>query len=159
VSGKRYKKRRMIPATSTDLEPTKATQSTSSITAKYQAEFFSGPLPPPSLLARYNDVVPNGAERLMVMAERQSIHRESMEAQVVSGNVALQKQGNNRAFILALVVILGGIYLMATGKSGWGFAAIITSLTSLVSVFAIAKADQRRERLEKATALTPRKNR
>jgi len=82
-----------------------------------------------------------------------------MESQVVSGNVTLQKQGNNRAFILALVVILGGIYLMATGKSGWGFAAIITSLTSLVSVFAIAKADQRKERVEKSTALTQRRNR
>jgi hypothetical protein len=48
---------------------------------------------------------------------------------------------------------------MATGKSGWGFAAIITSLTSLVSVFAIAKADQRKERVEKSTALTQRRNR
>lgn len=130
-----------------------------SVTARLQAEFFSGPVPPPSLLARYNDVVPNGAERLMAMAERPSAHRESLEAQVVSGNLAIQKQGNNRAFILALVVILGGIYLMATGKSGWGFAAIITSLTSLVSVFAIAKADQRKERVEKVTALAQRRNR
>jgi uncharacterized membrane protein len=159
VSGKRYKKRRITPATPAKLEPPKTAESTSSITARYQAEFFSGPVPPPSLLAKYNDVVPNGAERLMAMAERQSAHRESMESQVVSGNVTLQKQGNNRAFILALVVILGGIYLMATGKSGWGFAAIITSLTSLVSVFAIAKADQRKERVEKSTALTQRRNR
>jgi hypothetical protein len=42
---------------------------------------------------------------------------------------------------------------MATGKSGWGFAAIITSLTSLVSVFAIAKREQRKERIEKSANL------
>lgn len=34
-------------------------------------EAFSGPLPPPAMLAQYNDVVPNGAERIMAMAERQ----------------------------------------------------------------------------------------
>ncbi len=93
------------------------------------------------------------------MAERQSAHRETMEAQVVSANLAIQRQGNNRAFILALIVILGGIYLMATGKSGWGFAAILTSLGSLVSVFAIAKADQRRERAEKSANLAERRRR
>ena len=32
---------------------------------------FSGPLPPPSMLAEYNNVVQNGAERIMVMAEKQ----------------------------------------------------------------------------------------
>jgi uncharacterized membrane protein len=145
VSGKRLKKRSPIPPPAPRQEQTAI--------AQLQAEFFSGPIPPPSYLARYNDVVPNGADRILAMAERQSAHRESLEAQVVAGNLQAQKQGNSRAFILSLVVILGGIYLMATGKSAWGFAAIITSLTSLVSVFAIARREQRKERVERSAAL------
>lgn len=60
----------------------------------------------------------------------------------------MQKQGSNRAFLLALVIILGGIYLMATGKNAWGFAAIIPSIASLVSVFAITYSKQHTERIE-----------
>lgn len=119
--------------------------------AEYRS--FSGPLPPPEVLARYNEVVPNGAERILAMAERQSAHRESLESRVVDGNLANQKSGSLRAFVLALTVILGGIYLMATGRDGWGFAAIIASLTSLITVFAIGRSEQRKEREEKAAAL------
>ena len=93
------------------------------------------------------------------MAERQGLHREELEKQVVEGNLKSAKQGNNRAFILSLVVVLGGIYLMATGKDGWGFAAIITSLTALVSVFAIAKIEQRKERVEKSANLATSRRR
>ena len=31
------------------------------------AQTFSGPLPPPEILAKYNSVVPNAAERIITM--------------------------------------------------------------------------------------------
>lgn len=40
---------------------------------------FRGPLPPPSVLSEYNQVVDNGAERIMKMAENQSTHRIELE--------------------------------------------------------------------------------
>jgi uncharacterized membrane protein len=43
----------------------------------------------------------------MAMAERQSAHRESLEAKVVAGNVASQARGALYAFIICLVTILG----------------------------------------------------
>jgi uncharacterized membrane protein len=73
---------------------------------------FSGPIPPPELLERYNDVIPNGAERIMVMAERQSAHREALEARVINGNVANQTRGSIFGFILSLVAIVGGFVLI-----------------------------------------------
>ena len=36
---------------------------------------FSGPLPPPSILSEYNNIIKNGAERMMKMTENQSGHR------------------------------------------------------------------------------------
>jgi uncharacterized membrane protein len=152
VSGRRRRNRQIIP----QAQP-RATQSTS--LTQVQAEFFSGPIPPPSYLARYNDVVPNGADRIISMAEKQSTHRESLEKQVVEGNLTAQSRGQIEAFILALIVILGGIYLMATGKSGWGFAAIISSLAALVSIFALGKREQKNERVDKANALANRRGR
>ena len=88
-----------------------------SISTVTQSVSFSGPLPPPGLLAQYNDVIPNGAERLMVMAEKQSAHRESLEAKVVAGNVASQARGSHYAFIICLVTIIGGFVLIGMGKN------------------------------------------
>jgi uncharacterized membrane protein len=35
---------------------------------------FSGPLPPPAILAQYNNAVPNAAERILKMAEKEQSH-------------------------------------------------------------------------------------
>lgn len=158
MSGRRNRKQPLVPSKRSDEVGPQAPR-VAAIAASFEAEYFSGPVPPPSLLARYNDVVPNGAERILAMAERQSAHRESIEAQVIAGNISIQKQGNLRAFIISMTVILGGIYVMATGKSGWGFAAILTSLASIASVFVVAKIEQRKERADKASTLKDRRSR
>ena len=39
-----------------------------------QVQQWSGPLPDPNSLARYNEVLPNAAERIMSMAEKEMEH-------------------------------------------------------------------------------------
>lgn len=123
-----------------------------------QSVQFSGPLPPPGLLEKYNEVIPNGAERIMAMAEKQGAHRESLEAQVVAANIANQARGSRYAFILCLVALLGGFALIMVGKDVYGLGSIITSITALAGVFIYARREQRKERIEKADALLARKH-
>ena len=52
-----------------------------------QSVSFQGPIPPPQLLEQYSKVIPNGAERIMAMAESQLQHRQSLESAVVLANV------------------------------------------------------------------------
>lgn len=122
-----------------------------------ETRVFSGPLPLPGIIAEYDHIIPNGAERIMAMAERQSAHREQMEARVINGNVASQTRGSYFAFILALVAIIGGFFLIYTGKNGAGLAAIIASVGSLAGVFVYTKYEQRKEREIKATNLQSRR--
>jgi uncharacterized membrane protein len=122
-----------------------------------QVASFHGPLPHPSLLARYNEVIPGGADRIMAMAERQSAHREALEAQMIAANLASQTRGSIFAFLLCLVTILGGMFLIYSGKSGVGLASVIASLAGLASVFFVARREQRKERTEKGDALNSRK--
>jgi len=126
-------------------------------TVTQQSLSFSGPLPPPGVLAKYNEVIPNGAERIVAMAERQSAHRESLEAQVVAGNVASQKRGSIFAFIICLVALIGGFALLFTGRNADGLAAIISSLTALAGVFVYGRYKQGKERVDKADALATRR--
>ena len=128
-----------------------------SISTVTQSVSFSGPLPPPALLARYNDVIQNGAERIMAMAERQSAHRESLEAKVVEGNVASQARGSHYAFLICLITIVGGFVLIGMGKDIYGIAAVVGSLATLAGVFVIAKRQQSKERVDKSDTLEKRK--
>jgi len=41
------------------------------------AQTFSGPLPPPEILAKYNSVLSDAAERIISMAENQATHTDS----------------------------------------------------------------------------------
>ena len=91
------------------------------------------------------------------MAERQSAHRESLESQVVAGNVKSQARGSLYAFIICMVTVIGGFVLIGLGKSVIGVSAIIASLASLAGVFIFSKREQRKERAEKQGALLSRK--
>ena len=118
-----------------------------------QAQFsgtFSGPLPPPNVLTKYNEAVPDAAERILRMAEKQAEHRQGLETKAVASNTFNQTLGSIFAFILGLIAITGGIYLIATGKSTEGLTSIISSLTVLGGIFVFGRRQQSRERVEKA---------
>jgi uncharacterized membrane protein len=54
---------------------------------------WSGPLPPPGDLAAFNNAFPGCAERIVAMAERQSLHRQAMESSVVRHNMRNETLG------------------------------------------------------------------
>ncbi|MBW2608107.1 MAG: DUF2335 domain-containing protein [Deltaproteobacteria bacterium] len=51
------------------------------------AQTFSWPLPPPEILAKYNSVLPDAAERIISMAENQATHRQRIESKVIESNI------------------------------------------------------------------------
>ena len=117
---------------------------------------FSGPLPPPEVLTKYNEALPNAAERILVMAEQQAAHRRLQEDRVVRGNVRNQLTGSIFAFLLGMTAIGGGIYLIAIGKDVTGLTAIITALVSLASIFIVGRRGQEKERRQKGNELERR---
>jgi uncharacterized membrane protein len=76
------------------------------------------------MLAQYNDAVPDGADRIVKMAEEQSSHRRKMES-----------RGQIFAFLLALVAIVGGIVLIALGRSAEGLVPLLSAIAGLIGLF------------------------
>ncbi|HEX3718609.1 MAG TPA: DUF2335 domain-containing protein [Verrucomicrobiae bacterium] len=53
-----------------------------------------GPLPPPSYLAKYNEIIPQGADRITKQAEAQSAHRIEIEKRLLQTKVRENQWGN-----------------------------------------------------------------
>lgn len=53
---------------------------------------FQGPIPPPELLGQYNAIIPDAAERILAMAERENRHRHEQESQALQANIAAQQK-------------------------------------------------------------------
>jgi uncharacterized membrane protein len=100
-----------------------------------QSLTWAGPLPPPEILAQYNDCVPDGANRLIQMVERQQEHRHGLEAAVVKSNITRESFGAWSATVISLVVIGVGAWLIYIGKPVTGLVAILSPLAILASVF------------------------
>jgi uncharacterized membrane protein len=103
---------------------------------------FSGPIPPPSLLEGYESILPGAAERILALAESEAQHRRDIERQVTRANIRLAKGehyqvylGQVLAFLLALVFIGGGVFLIHGGKSIVGSFFSAAALIAIVAAF------------------------
>lgn len=115
---------------------------------------FSGPLPHPAMLAKYEEILPGSADRIVASGESQMQHRHSLEAAVVHANNRRESWGLIIAGILAFVALVGSLILIYTGKSLEGLATIIGETVILVWVFLRAQKSGQEERMTRLRELT-----
>lgn len=96
---------------------------------------FSGPLPPPQLLAEYERIVPGSADRLIRQMEDQASHRRSIEKVVVDGNVDAQRCGPIYGALIAVVLVVLAAYALYLGQAVVATAIVGGTLASIVGVF------------------------
>lgn len=121
------------------------------------AQVFSGPLPDPVTLERYDDLLPGLADRIVSMAESQSVHRQHLERTVVEGRVRAAKGGQWMAFSLGAIALVGGFVLIGMDKNTEGVTSIISAVGALVGVFLWGRHAEKKEREAKQRdALPPR---
>ena len=107
---------------------------------------WEGPLPPPAMLHGYDIVVPGAANRILEIAERQGEHRIQMEKVIIRGDSKRAYLGIAAAFALSVMVIGGGIYLIATGHDWAGVSLIGLNLVGLTGVFIYGSKNLRDDR-------------
>jgi uncharacterized membrane protein len=111
---------------------------------------FSGPLPPPAMLAEYNTIVPKGAERILVMAEKQQEHRHGIETRVIRSNTLDQRLGLILGFIVMMSVAAAGVWCVSIGKDTAGLTALIGATAAPVAAFIYGRKKQSDERKDKS---------
>lgn len=112
------------------------------------SEQFTGPLPHPVILERYEQTLSGAADRIMSMAENQAKHRRELEDRVVKSNVRNEIMGILVTFIITMFCISGSIYLIAADKQVAGFLTMLSTLLTLVYNF-YSKNKTEKETIEK----------
>jgi len=89
-----------------------------------EQKIHHGPIPAPEDLAKYNQIIPSAAERILTMAESEVEHRQKQEVDTLDANILDRvsarkeiKTGQILAFVLCLAVIGSGTFI-AVNKKG-----------------------------------------
>ncbi len=95
---------------------------------------YSGPLPPPGDLSKYEEAFPGAADRIIKMAETEQSVRHKLDTAALEQNFKYAKRGQNIGGIIAFVFVCGAVASAIFGNP-WGIALGIGGLTNLIGIF------------------------
>jgi len=104
-----------------------------------------GPLPALADLMAYAQVIPEGANRIMEMAEKQQRHRMELENLAIEGQLKQSIRGQIFAFVIAFGIVAAGTICVLNGYAISGTILSGLGLTGIVSAFIKGKRDQEKE--------------
>jgi len=152
VSKKRREKQGQGPTENPGLDFLTSQQRQQIVQAQVSAS-FSGPLPHPDILVRYNDAVPDAAERILAMAERQSAHRIDLEKRVITADIRRANLGVAAGLLVALAFLAGSVVLVLSGYAAEGTILGTVDIVGLVATFVYGTERRRKEREDRAKML------
>lgn len=128
-----------------NIRPRKANQSKEPIKTEIQvsqSRHYSGPLPLPEDLARYDQVVPGAAERIIKMAENEMQHRHDNDNKITKNIVITTYLSIFVAFICVLIMSGLVFYALYKGFSAAAGTIAVGSIAAVASVFFTRKKDK-----------------
>lgn len=120
------------------------------------AASFEGPLPPPSMLEHYNEIVPGAAERILAMAEQNGEHRRGLESYAVRAEHRRSIAGLVAGSVVAVAMLGCGTWVTLEGHAAVGIAIIGLDVGSIVGTFVYGSERRRSERVERTKMMTGR---
>jgi len=96
---------------------------------------WRGPLPAPEYLAKFNEVAPGTAERIIKMAEQEGQHAREVEMRAIKGMLRLQHVGQVCAFVVSVLSISAAYFLTMADHDMVASILVGGSLASIVLAF------------------------
>ena len=153
MAGSRNIQKRATPSSQQPAAPARVIASGTRVSSETHSIKYSGPLPPPVLLGQYDQVLPGCAERIVQLTEKQSSHRQELEALVIRANIRHRSVAMWLSFVVMLVFGYWGYSLILQGHSAVGLTQVILALLAPASTSIHNAISERKERLEKTRIL------
>jgi len=113
------------------------------------ATHVSGPIPSPGILRDYEEVLTGSAERIISAWEEENRHRRELDSKILEQDAVssemhygVLRRGQIFAFILAILLFSGSMFLVYQGNSTGGVAVLLGEIVALVGVFVIGRRAQ-----------------
>ncbi|MBL0628693.1 DUF2335 domain-containing protein [Aeromonas jandaei] len=100
-----------------------------------QVSAFQGPLPPPAMLAQYEDICPGFADRIVSLTERQQGHRIDIESRSVTASIWNERLGQIFAFIICMFTLVSSVWLISKDFTWSGSLLAGGTMTGLAYIF------------------------
>ena len=110
---------------------------------------FSGPVPPPDMLEKYEKIVPGSGKIIFEQFVKQTNHRHQMETKVTESNIKNETRGQWMGFIIFMIGVGGGIALLWKGVNIAGYISLFGSLAAIIGMFVTRKSKVKKELKEK----------
>jgi len=98
---------------------------------------YSGPIPPSSELAAYEEIIPGAADRILKLTEKEADHRrQATNTHQINENQQI-KRGQWFAFIIVLAAIVASVIIALTGGLAGAIGGSILGAAGLASIVAV----------------------
>lgn len=97
-----------------------------------RTEIFSGPIPAPAACAQYEQVLPGFTDRALAMAEKAQQSDIAARNKGINFTLIWRMSGLVMAFLLAVLIVGGGIFLLYLGKNIEGYSLLVSAGVGIV---------------------------
>lgn len=112
---------------------------------QHQISSFQGPLPPPSMLADYDKIIPGSAERILAMTEHEQKSRTCSKDQALNGAISKDKRGQWMGFVITFAVLIIASVFAWKGNTLFAGTLIGLDLLGLAAVFVVGHKSDKNE--------------
>ena len=114
-----------------------------------QAEYYSGPLPHPAMLAQYDSILPGAPERILAMVEAQGRHRQQLEEYALKAEHHRSMTGVVLAGVMVLAMLGTAGYALYLNLPNVALALAGTPIVTIAGAFIYGTESRKRERIQK----------
>lgn len=105
------------------------------ISSQRRISYRSGPLPTPEEMVKYNEAIPDAANRILIMAEKEQSFRHQSENRIIDKVLKSNSRGQILAFIIAIGYGNWSMVIIYLGNTITGSVFSGATLITLVSLF------------------------
>ena len=98
-------------------------------------ETFSGPIPHPAIIEKYESIYPGAAKIIFENWDKQVDHRQKLEKSVVYFDNFKSLFGTIAGFLIQIIAVGGGIYTIIQGFIIAGLISIFVGMSMLAVAF------------------------
>lgn len=102
---------------------------------KAMREEFSGPIPHPDIIEKYERILPGSADRIISMAEKQATHRQAMEKKMIESEARDGLLGIIFAFLLGIGCLIACVVVVClVPKNAGAISSAFLGVTGIGSI-------------------------